>query len=546
MHRLLIVDDEHHIVDWLMELFAEKPSLDLELYKAYTGEEALKILDEHKIDLVLADIKMPGLDGFALADRIFKNWPKARIIFLTGYDAFDYAYKANQYKNVRYLLKTEDDEVIVQTVSEVIDSINEELKNSSLLSNAINQEKIMHHLLQKYCLFEYIRGQCSREDWNLSLCLRFPVLLLLCKPYLTEPLESDLLRTEFSLRLQQIFLEHWGSRANLMTVDTDSQTFQCILQPCGARVGLSDGAEERLAFYLKETMDNVLQVCHQNLNCEIVFLLHQSPVSWNLIQEKWEVMNFVFHQKFESNVPDSACAFICEENLRELSSENQGTFALIPKVHQQFDQLQSALEQNRKDVFQRLFASIQDTACQVQSMHYLPAIELYLGIVEVYLSYINRFHLMEAVSFHIGLNQLYRLDVFASWKEAFRYLDRLGNFLFQLRQSSQDNKSESFIKRIKSYITGHLDTDLSLSNVSNYFNYNPSYISRLFKQKSGINLSDYVTNMRMQEAKRLLSKTNASVQTIAHQVGFDSPQYFSTVFKKNIGVTPQEYRSTYL
>lgn len=546
MHRLLIVDDEHHIVDWLMELFTEKPSLDLELYKAYTGEEALKILNEHKIDLVLADIKMPGLDGFALADRIFENWPKARIIFLTGYNAFDYAYKANQYKNVRYLLKTEDDEVIVQTVSEVIDSIDEELKNSYLLSNAINQEKIMRHLLQKYCLLEYIHGQCIREDWDLSLRLHFPVLLLLCKPHLAEPLESDLLRTEFSLRLQQIFLEHWGGRAHLMTVDTDSNTFQCILQPRGARKGLSDGAEEWLAFYLKETMDNVLQVCRQNLNCEVVFLLHQSPVPWNLIQEKWEAMDFLFHQKFESNVQDSACAFIREENLHELSTESKGALVLIPKIHQQLDQLQSALEQNRKDVFQQLFASLQDTACRVQSMHYLPVIELYFGIVEVYLSYINRFHLMEAVSFHIGLNQLYRLDVFTSWKEAFRYLDRLGNFLFQLRQSTQDDKSESFIKRIKSYIAGHLDADLSLSNISNYVNYNPSYISRLFKQKTGTNLFEYVTNMRMQEAKRLLGKTNASVQMIAHQIGFDSPQYFSTVFKKNVGVTPQEYRNTFL
>ena len=104
MYRLLIVDDEYHIVDWLTELFLEQKKVELEIYRAYLAREALDILDQVKIDVVLSDIRMPGIDGFELADRIRDNWPEARIIFLTGYNDFDYAYRANQYQNIRYLL----------------------------------------------------------------------------------------------------------------------------------------------------------------------------------------------------------------------------------------------------------------------------------------------------------------------------------------------------------------------------------------------------------------------------------------------------------
>lgn len=73
MYRLLIVDDEHHIVDWLYELFQENNEMELDIFKAYTAKSALRILERQRIDVVLSDIRMPGMDGFELADVILKN-----------------------------------------------------------------------------------------------------------------------------------------------------------------------------------------------------------------------------------------------------------------------------------------------------------------------------------------------------------------------------------------------------------------------------------------------------------------------------------------
>ena len=75
------------------------------------------------------------------------------------------------------------------------------------------------------------------------------------------------------------------------------------------------------------------------------------------------------------------------------------------------------------------------------------------------------------------------------------------------------------------------------------FNYNQSYISRLFKQIRGETLSQYIKNARLDHAKTLLTSTGLPVQTIASKVGFDTVQYFSMVFRKEVGTTPTLYRS---
>ena len=70
MYRLLLVDDEKEVTDWLYNLFQETPAMELDVYKALSGYEALDILGRTKIDVVITDIKMPGLSGFQLLEKI--------------------------------------------------------------------------------------------------------------------------------------------------------------------------------------------------------------------------------------------------------------------------------------------------------------------------------------------------------------------------------------------------------------------------------------------------------------------------------------------
>ncbi len=110
--------------------------------------------------------------------------------------------------------------------------------------------------------------------------------------------------------------------------------------------------------------------------------------------------------------------------------------------------------------------------------------------------------------------------------------------------SDEENGSqERTISEIKKYIKSNLGRSLSLDEIANHVNYNSTYISRLFRQLTGENISRYIVEQKIEKAKEYLSETNESIQTISEKLGFETSQYFSNVFKKRTGISPREYRN---
>lgn len=142
MYRLLIVDDLPIIVDGLLELFNETDHLQLEVMKAYSGEEALEVLSHHRIDIVISDIKMPGLEGIELLREIKSQWPACKVIFLTGYNDFHYAKSAITYGGFDYILKVESDEKIIQSVERAIEKIEEENNQEQMIARAQSKMRL--------------------------------------------------------------------------------------------------------------------------------------------------------------------------------------------------------------------------------------------------------------------------------------------------------------------------------------------------------------------------------------------------------------------
>jgi len=98
------------------------------------------------------------------------------------------------------------------------------------------------------------------------------------------------------------------------------------------------------------------------------------------------------------------------------------------------------------------------------------------------------------------------------------------------------------IQKSKKYIETHYDQNISLSNLAEKVEVSRSYLSFLFKEELGINFTHYLTNVRIENAKSLLTGSNLKIYEIADKVGFDSPYYFSKVFKDICGITCKDYR----
>lgn len=108
--------------------------------------------------------------------------------------------------------------------------------------------------------------------------------------------------------------------------------------------------------------------------------------------------------------------------------------------------------------------------------------------------------------------------------------------------SYKEEQSNHVIKKAILYIENHYNKDISLDDVSREVDISPYYFSRLFKEETKENFIEYLTKLRIKKAKELLKKKELSMKHICMQVGFGTPNYFSRIFKKYVGVTPTEYR----
>jgi len=119
-------------------------------------------------------------------------------------------------------------------------------------------------------------------------------------------------------------------------------------------------------------------------------------------------------------------------------------------------------------------------------------------------------------------------------------LDQFTNLAF----SPKANNNLTVIKKSIAYMNDHYNQDLSLDMVAEHVGLNPAYFSTLFKKETGVNFSNYLLNLKIDNAKLLLANSNLSLINIAVEVGFDNQSYFSNVFKKVTGMTPKQYRQT--
>ncbi len=168
-------------------------------------------------------------------------------------------------------------------------------------------------------------------------------------------------------------------------------------------------------------------------------------------------------------------------------------------------------------------------------------LQLYHTVVGALLSYLNN----RALSEEVFTDQT-NFELFFSYSDRAEMKERIMKLIEQILDVNKKNReshSEKFTARIKNYIKANLGGDLSLAAISERFYINPVYMSRLFKQTTGINLSDYITAKRINYSKKLLVETEMKIHMIAKEAGYDSPAYFIRIFKKMERVTPQEYRN---
>jgi len=537
MYRLLIVDDEEIITDSLYEVFHRLMPDDLDVCRAYSAKEALSWLSRTRIDIVLTDIRMPGMSGLELSDEIRELWPRCRIIFLTGHSEFDYAYQAMKLPNIRYLLKTEGYSRVIDTVQEVVQEIRQGEKIDQMIAESQEQSGELEVLMQSD-YFRHLIGQSSQIDLdvisrdfrklNIGLEADKPVVLVLGHIDEAEDLDyKD--RRELLGYMRYIWQSYLAERTQSIGIEDKFGDLLWFIQPASGTA--EQKMNEHLMSYLEGTLELVQQAAQESLDLALTFTVNHSPCSWLEISQQYERLRLLQHLRLNNGLP--AIIKDRQEGWEDLANKDE------LRVKQKIEILTSHLDAGKAEEFFAGFDELKCSAMTHCSANVQLVVETYYAIALSLLGHINRWGLHAKIG---DISKLMRFDDHATLRDGFHYLRQIAERIFAQNQINERDRATKIIDRICEYIVDHLGEDLSLVRLAELHYFNPSYLSRLFKQERGVNLSEYIEHCRIRKAKELLEDRELKVREVAASVGYEAAHSFTRFFKKATGVTPQEYR----
>ncbi|UZQ86103.1 response regulator [Thermoclostridium stercorarium] len=543
MYTLLIVDDEPIIADGLYEVFQTVEDLELDIYKAYSGDEAYELMKKTRIDIVLTDIRMPGMNGLQLMEKIHRQWPKCRVIFLTGYNEFDYIYTAIQYEGVSYILKTEEYERVIGAVRNAVLEIEKSLRLDALLQEAEEQAGTAKELLRGNFLNGVIKGRFYKNEINQKQFDELGIKLNACDRVVMlvgrlDDLPKGLPYSEMTRRIYNVSLiaGEFLSSAVKYAYFTDENSYMIwLIQP-------GENTWQECLTFVKGNIEFIQRSCKESFGTIVSFALDDGPADWIELPDRFNTLKMVLSYRFGH---DTAVLLtgrgIIKEDLRDTQEKSVEKLSLN---RMKFEMLAETLEYGTEEDFFALMEELTRNLRTVRSMHNIVALEQYVSIALVLLSYINRWNILEKVAFRIGIHKLMRIDEHESWDDAVNYLYRLGSILFDIQRQEREKRAQDVVGFIQKHINDniHIQDELTLIRLADLVHFNPSYLSRLFKQVTGMNISDYISDIRVKKAKLMLGNPDVKINTVAEALGYGTAANFTRFFKKMTNMTPQEYR----
>ncbi|WP_217593529.1 response regulator [Cohnella sp. GbtcB17] len=554
MYRMVIVDDEPIIVEGLSELFSQS-DYPLEVYQAFDGQEALAIARKLRIDILLTDIEMPELNGIELQKEVLRLWPRCKSIFLTGYNAFDYIKSSIRAGAIDYVLKTEGDDPIVASVEKAIRFLAEEVTYEGLIDSARSSLKLALPALRKEYLTGLLEGETSSPAARRERFAQLEVPLDPDLPVVMAVGRIDRWREDaaggdkalFAYSINNIMEEFIAQEFDLIHFRGDQERLIWLLQPkiaSGYRQAIAGkppqhaGAdaeaepEADLHAYLLGMLESVQTACSRYLKLACSFVVSSGPFAWDALASKYERLSQLFGRGLGLG------SQMLLSDGRAKGSGDEQTRSKVKRIRL----LDQYLMQKERVKFERLFDEIAEAVGEPETLEAGLPLEVFYELAAIFIPHLNRFEALGAADGIPG--KLFSIREHRSWREAAGFFRELANLLFERMDGGNEQETSEVVEQLHRYVETHIEGDLSLNRLAEHVFLTPFYLSRLYKQKTGHSISDYITRTRIERAKRLLGESPLKIHEVGMRIGYDSPSYFTRFFKKATLLTPQEYRDS--
>jgi two-component system, response regulator YesN len=513
-YKVFLVEDEittregiRDSVDW--------QSVGFELCgEASDGEIALPQIETLQPDVLITDIRMPFMDGLQLCTIIREHMAWMKIIIISGYNDFHYAQSAIKIGVTEYLLKPVSVQNLQSTLIKVAVSLDQEKSERAYLKRLRSQLDDNLFLLREKFLLRLVTGGESlisaiEQSHQLGLNIVssfYQVILLEVKSRVgTQPVDYQTCQ-----QVEKLISGLVSTHMDVLLTKKDIEEFVLILK--GDSLDQLQQEGQFLGPLIQAEVQNKT-VC----NLAIGFGTPQQRLG-DLHHSFAEALMNVQGLREENGIGE--VKKLNQSALRRfLENENAGNFDVF------FENSIRSLSEAalRSNVLkQYVFADIVLTAAQFVSD---------LGG--------NAGQLIPAIYNEDAI--LANLQTPEQFKDAIRTLILIA---LTYRDSQANNDRVSIIQLAKTYIAGHFtDSNLSLNEVASQVNFSPNHFSVVFSDETGINFRDYLIRTRIDLAKKLLQTTKIKCSEVAVQCGYNDPHYFSMIFHKNTGLTPQQFRA---
>lgn len=497
MYRVMIVDDEKYIrrsimnrIDW------GKYGLEV-VGEAANGEEAYTGVQLYQPDIILVDIRMPVLDGLGLIKLLAEEHRRIRVIILSAYQDFSYAKKAIQLGVEDYLLKPVDEVELEQVLVKIIKELDREEKCVSVPILDLTRWEQAGFKGNKFLFTVFwLPGIPEEAQWKLAVGVLYDVVknVSFKEIPLLEVYEVK------SGAPEKCVLFLWNS--DRMKADTVSRILLAVV--------------------------NLVKQQYPGIRAAVTPVFKDSSEAEKMALRAVQILKYKI---FEPDRPvfDSSC--IKKEDSGEFLEARQRISVLYNiSMREEYGGL--------KEVTGRILTECLPGIRQVRELEYL--VDELMVILRALAKKTGN-HYDVKLLFHDFSRSDYLLEYenLGILTEAVREIVRaiLG---FRVESSNKD-----VTKAIREYIQTHFMENLTTKIISEKFHLNSTYLSTLFKEKSGMTLTAYIEGIRMENAKELLKNEGLTIADVAETVGYLDTNYFGKVFKKYSGITPGQYRASH-
>ncbi len=545
--RVVIADDEekvcqliYNLVDWV--------AIEMEVVGiGHNGIEAFELVKQLQPDLLITDIRMPGYDGLELIRLVKEEKTDIDIIIISGYRHFEYAQKAIRYGVGDYLLKPIKKEELIATLNDIKEKYKfrkEQLSTEERLKLRLKNdiEKIRSNLFTEI-LFKSnktveILHPIDRENQEINL---HKINDKYYYHFQAGYFQTGIVKIDFEIKDEnkesREFLE--DKTAQIITKHLREKCFDM-------EISINDSAVCFILNYDSKDSKSIRKIIRMLFD----ELLVQKSALGNI--------DFTLGVGFETDdISQINASYKCAKDAIaqrlflgtnriidqvKIEKENWDHNYLLSDL---IKKINPAIEILDKEKVIGGILQLKENVKTEPDMNGYDIIKVAQESCNMYLMLLRNYHLIDQSVENIYEKFCTRIHYCGSIEDIFSLLihyvqQSLDHILEEKKQA--DSRP---IRIAKQYIKENYMKPISLEEVSDYVGFNASYFSTVFKKETGINFLEYLSEVRMNEAKELLKNTKLNVSEICEKVGYSDVKYFTKFFKRIVGIKPNEYRKLY-